>query len=181
MAGTHLSMTRQQKRTAFAEFVRDHQGALRSFVRTLGVPMDSVDDLAQETFLVAFEELDRFDEDRDFGKWLRGIARNLVRNELRKTARRARIVHEELTEHLLAQSEEDASGNYEDVDFRHLRDCLESLPAKSRELVAKRYEEEWNAPYLADQFGMSANAVRLSLMRIRSQLKTCIEGRVSHA
>ena len=174
-------MTPNQKRKAFAQFVRDHQGSLRSFIRMLGVQPDSVDDLAQETFLVAFEELDRFDDDRDFGKWLRGIARNLTRNEIRKSARRGRILDKELTEHLLAESEADqSSAGYEEYDFCALRDCLEQLPEKSRTLISRRYADEWKATFLADQFEMSATAVRLALLRIRGQLKLCIEKRLSH-
>ena len=170
------------KQSIFAQLVRDQQAHLRAFIQMLGVQPDSVDDLAQETFLVAFRELDSFDKERDFGKWLRGIARNLVRNEIRKTARRCRIIDEELTQHLLAQAEEGHSDEgFDDEDFRALRDCLESLPEKSRKLIAGRYADEWKAPFLADQMEMSANAVRLALMRIRQRLRGCIETRLSNA
>ncbi|MBK1876055.1 sigma-70 family RNA polymerase sigma factor [Pelagicoccus mobilis] len=172
----------KKKRSAFAKFVTEHQASLRSFLRVIGVHPDSVDDLAQETFLIAFKELDRFNQDEDFGKWLRGIARNLTRNEIRKSARRQRILHEDLTEHLLAESECDASdGQYEDVDFSALRDCLEGLPEKSRLLISGRYADEWNSSFLADQYNMTATAVRLTLMRIRRQLKGCIQKRIQNA
>ena len=92
----------------FTELVREHHVPLRAFIRSLGVRPEWVDDLAQEAFLVAYQELSSFDADRDFGKWLRGIARNLVRNEVRKHARRQRILHGELTEHLLSMR--DAEG-----------------------------------------------------------------------
>ena len=166
---------------AFAQFVREHQASLRSFLRVIGVQHDSVDDLAQETFLTAFRELDSFDTEEDFGKWLRGIARNLARNEMRKSARRSRIMDKELTKHLLAAAEQHHTDHkYEEYDFRALRDCLEQLPEKSRKLIAGRYADEWNATFLADQFQMTATAVRLALMRIRSRLKTCIETRISN-
>ena len=177
-----MAFKRDQKREDFAAFVREHQASLRSFLRVIGVQADSVDDLAQETFMVAYRELDRFDEDEDFGKWLRGIARNLTRNELRKHARRSRILNEELTEHLLAEAEHDhAQARFEDADLCALRDCLEQLPEKSRGLSAGRYQDEWKAAFLADQFQMTASAVRLALMRIRRQLKSCIETRLSNA
>ena len=146
----------------------------------LGVNADSVDDLAQETFLIAYRELDRFDRERDFGKWLRGIALNEVRNETRRNARRGRILHEDVTEHLLAVMQPDATEErFEPEDFRALRDCLECLPEKSRQLISGRYLDEWNASILADKFDMSATAIRLALMRIRRQLKTCIEERLA--
>lgn len=175
-------MKKDQKRAAFAQFVQEHQASLRSFLRVIGVRADSVNDLAQETFLVAFQELENFEEQRDFGKWLRGIARNLARNEIRKDARRGRIMDEELTDHLLAVSEKDHSDEtFEEHDFRALRDCLEQIPEKSRALISGRYADEWSSTILADQFEMSATAVRLALMRIRQQLKSCIEKRLSNA
>lgn len=170
------------KQEEFRAFVQEHQAPLRGFVRMLGVHTDSVDDLAQETFLIAFRELDRFDTDQDFGKWLRGIARNLVRNELRRNARRGRIMDEQVTRHLLAAAEsEPGEIGFEEDEFHALRDCLETLPEKSRLLIDGRYFDEWNASILADKFEMSAGAVRLALMRIRRQLSTCIKERITNA
>ncbi len=175
-------MNLSSKKKAFTAFVREHQASLRSFLRMIGVHPDAVEDLAQETFLVAYRELESFDADQDLAKWLRGIARNLVRNEIRKTARRSRILHTDLTDHLLCQAEEDgAEPRFEEHDFHALRDCVEQLPEKSRRLVEGRYADEWNATFLADQFAMSATAVRLALMRIRRQLRTCIEKRIANA
>ena len=177
-----MARNQSSKRREFASFVREHQASLRSFLSIIGVRADSVDDLAQDTFLVAYKELDRFDEDQDFGKWLRGIARNLTRNELRKDARRSRILNNELTEHLLAEADQDQnSSTYEEADLCALRDCIEQLPDKSRKLISGRYRDEWKASFLADQFEMSATAVRLALMRIRRQLKTCIETKIADA
>ncbi|QDV41152.1 ECF RNA polymerase sigma factor SigW [Stieleria neptunia] len=154
---------------------QQHQ-QLRSFVRTLGVAPDWVDDLAQEAFLVAWRERDSFDAQRDIGKWLRGIARNLVRNELRKDQRRKRILHERLSE-ILVGSPDDAAeaADWEQCRMPVLRDCVEQLAPKSRQIVAGRYGDGWMAPDLADHLGMTAAAVRQALMRIREQLKQCIE------
>ena len=104
-----MTEARAARDELFADLVRDHQASLRVFVRSLGVEPGWVDDLAQDTFVVAYRELDSYDPDRDFGKWLRGIARNLVRNELRKQGRHRRILHESLTQHLVAlvENEED--------------------------------------------------------------------------
>lgn len=160
----------------FASLVQEHQASLRVFVRSLGVEPDWVDDLAQDAFVVAYRELDSYDPDRDFGKWLRGIARNLVRNELRKQGRQKRILHEGLSQHLmdLAQQEE---GQVDDTQVSALRDCIEQLPRQSRELVHSRYYEGWDATVLADKFEMKAVTVRQTLLRIRRKLYVCINQR----
>ena len=105
----------------FEELVKEHHASLRVFVRSLGVAADWVDDLAQDAFVEAYRKLDTFDVNRDFGKWLRGIARNLVRNELRKENRHRRILHEGLTQHLLDLLEEEEGG---EVDHLVLAEVL---------------------------------------------------------
>ena len=57
---------------AFGRLVHMHQQALRAFLRRLGA-MDT-DDLAQETFVFAWEHIGRFDPARAFRPWLFGIA-----------------------------------------------------------------------------------------------------------
>ena len=159
----------------FTLLVAEQHRQLRSFVRTLGVDSEWVDDLAQEVFLVAWRELDSFDPERDIGKWLRGIARNLVRNELRKDQRRKRILHQRLSELLVRSQDDREATDWEQFRMSALRDCVEQLAPKSRQIVAGRYGDGWKAPDLADHLGMTAAAVRQALMRIRKQLRQCIE------
>lgn len=160
----------------FTQLVAEQHQQLRSFVRSLGVDLDWVDDLAQETFLVAWRERDSFDRQQDYGKWLRGIARNLIRNELRKQQRHKRLLHKGLTELLLSAAEpETDSEPWAASQIPTLRDCVEMLAPKSRQLVAGRYGDGWKAPDLADHFGMTPAAVRKALARIRQQLKECID------
>jgi RNA polymerase sigma-70 factor, ECF subfamily len=164
----------------FTQLVAQQHQQLRSFVRTLGVAPDWVDDLAQEVFLVAWRERDSFDSQRDIGKWLRGIARNLVRNELRKDQRRQRILHAGLTELLVRPLEGEAdAADWQQCRMPALRDCVEQLAPKSRQIVAGRYGDGWKAPDMADHLDMTAAAVRQALMRIREQLKQCIELRLA--
>ena len=164
----------------FAGLVEEHQASLRVFVRSLGVEPDWVDDLAQDAFVVAYQEMDAYDPGRDFGKWLRGIARNLVRNELRKQGRHRRILHEGLAEHLLDLGEKEED-HFDAGHFSALRDCVEQLPNQSRELVRSRYYEGWNASILAGKFEMKAATIRQTLLRIRRQLYQCISERIKEA
>ena len=66
----------------FEARVREHQAALRAFIRALGAEEAWVDDLAQEVFLVAHRRLNQFESGTDFGKWLRSIARYLDRKSV---------------------------------------------------------------------------------------------------
>ena len=173
-----MTEARAARDELFADLVKEHQVSLRVFVRSLGVESGWVDDFAQDAFVVAYREMDSYDPDRDFGKWLRGIARNLVRNELRKQGRHRRILHESLSQHLLDLAENEKDREVDVTQLSALRDCVEQLPGKSRELVRSRYFEGWDATILADKFEMKAATVRQTLLRIRRQLYQCVNQRV---
>lgn len=171
----------------YIDYVRANHAGLRAFIRSLGVDALWVDDIAQEAFIVAYQRMEEFDADRDFGAWVRGIARNLVINERRKTARRKRILSDNLTDVLVSSSSAD-----EDVDtgvdlgmgdrarakMAALRECLQKMPEKSQAMIKARYEENASAPDIAEQLDMKSAAVRKSLERIRTALRKCMEERL---
>jgi RNA polymerase sigma-70 factor (ECF subfamily) len=59
---------------AFGSLVRAHSQALRAFLRRLCGSHAEADDLAQEVFVFAWENIGRFDSTRAFRPWLFGIA-----------------------------------------------------------------------------------------------------------
>ena len=166
----------------FDDLVRAHQAGLRAYVRALGAQDAWVDDLAQETFLVAYRRFGDFAAGADFGRWLRGIARHLVLNERRKSARRSRLLQESIAD-VLAES-----GDTEQAEpvpaarlLQVMADCVGQLPARSRELLARRYAECTDASTLARALQLNAAAVRQTLVRSRAAVRRCIEGKLGEA
>jgi RNA polymerase sigma-70 factor (ECF subfamily) len=163
----------------FSTLVLDHQAGLRAFIRMLGADAAAVDDLAQETFLVAYRRLDEFDRTLPAGPWLRGIARNLVANQRRSLARWARLVRPGLDEAFdgAGQTDDQAERLHLDDLVGHLRDCVERLPAHARALIAARYgaDDEDSAAAAA---GRNANALRQALFRVRETLRRCLSDKV---
>ncbi|MGJ8692947.1 MAG: sigma-70 family RNA polymerase sigma factor [Thalassotalea sp.] len=165
----------------FTSFIRQYQATLRNYIRGLGVFSHAVDDIAQETFIVAYKELEKFDQSLDFGHWLKGIARNLVRNEIRKNARQARIMNDKLSLFLIDSFElnyEATVGEHQEIAA--LNECINNLPMKSKELLNYKYHKEHDSKEISTVIGMSATAIRLSLMRIRHKLKHCIDFRLGY-
>lgn len=168
----------ERVRSAFELLVVEHHVQLRAFVRSLAVDPDWVDDIAQEAFLTAYRDWKSFDSTRDFGKWLRGIAANIVRNELRKDARRQRILHTDVAELLLARHAE-LKEQPEPVAVEAVRECLSKLTPRHRDVVQARYRDGQTAPALAERFQMTADGVRQLLVRVRLQLRQCVELRTA--
>jgi len=76
---------------ALAEIVRRHQIVVRRFLRRLcGGDSANADDLAQETFLVAFDRLSSFRADSSLEAWLCGIAFRRHQSDVRGRLRRRR-------------------------------------------------------------------------------------------
>jgi len=173
-------MSQLSDKELFIEQVREHHARLRGFVRALGVAPMWVDDVAQEAFIVAYNRLSEFDHERDFGPWLRGIARNLVINERRKDARRKRILSDNLTDVLLSTSslpeeEDEEMGDRALEKMMTLRQCVKKLPEKSMALLRARYEDNLSAQDIAESMKMKSPAVRKALERVRIALRKCVE------
>lgn len=72
-------------RHAFGELVRRHQSAVRSTLRRLtGGNAAHADDLAQETFLLAYRNLKSFRQEAKFSTWLYRIAYNAFLADARR-------------------------------------------------------------------------------------------------
>lgn len=76
----------QDDRHAFSELVRRHQSSVRACLRRLTAGDQGLaDDLAQETFLLAYRNLRSFRQQAKFSTWLYRIAYNAFLAERRKT------------------------------------------------------------------------------------------------
>lgn len=163
--------------------VAEHLPALRGYLASLGAHGDLVDDLAQDVFLEALRDSSRYDQTRPFRSWLFGIARNLVRQELRKHRLAARVRCGPVAEYLLQRRAEE-TGDEGDRQLERaaaleaLRHCLGALADRSRRLIALRFGERHTSGRIAEILTMKASAVRTALMRARATLRRCIQARL---
>ena len=69
-----IAAARAGSDAAFERIVARHQKAVRGFLRRLGGDPSDADDLAQDTFVTAWTQLDRFRGQASVRSWLCGIA-----------------------------------------------------------------------------------------------------------
>jgi len=80
-----LAVLERDDRRAFEQLVDRHQSQVRTVLRRLTRgDMALSDDLAQETFVLAWRNLSRFRFEAKFSTWLYRIAFNAWRSEARK-------------------------------------------------------------------------------------------------
>ncbi len=166
---------------AYAEIVRDHQSDVRRVVACALRDIAASEELVQQVFIDAYLQLDRFEAGRDLGAWLRGIARNKVREELRRRGREDRRM-EAYRHHLEARLADDEAAERHDDDLRTaLLACREGLTEPTRRALDLRYEKAMAFAEIADAIDRTVAATRQLLQRARLSLRECIEGRLAQS
>jgi RNA polymerase sigma-70 factor (ECF subfamily) len=164
-------------RDAYSEIVAEHQDMLLAYAAFRLPDAALVDEVVQQTFIRAYEQLRDFQVDKDFGIWLRSICRFMILAEL-KRATRDRQNKDNYQEHLKVRLLGEAlqrgeSQGDEDV-LRRLKGCLGRLQQSARSLVTLRYQELLKVEEIAGRLGQSATWVATTLFRVRETLRKCI-------
>lgn len=165
---------------SFGLIVAKYQTRLRSYMLTRAPNSNHAEDLAQNTFITAFEMLDKFAPNRDFEAWLFGIARNLVRREWDNAGREERhrppileLLKTRLAERATADTPAQPSRLIE-----ALRNCIGRLTERKHEIVKLHYENRDTIAEIALKMGNQPATVGATLFQIREQLRDCIKMRL---
>ena len=169
----------QPEELDFEAILRETQPRIRAYIAGMGIASHEVDDVAQDVYLELYRGLDRVPPGVAPERWLKGIARNLCLNHIRRSARRGRLHREAIIE-ILAQTnwEGDEPGMYDSVQ-QALEGCYNKLPDQSRRMLVMRYQSDLPSADIATAFESTAEAVRVALYRIRAGLKDCISRRLA--
>lgn len=163
---------------AYAELVRQHQGEVWRAVAGMLLDTQQTEDLVQRAFIQAYRQLHRFQPGRDFSPWIKEIARNTARQEIRGRSRERRRL-EHYHNQWLALAESEGNNDREDRLSGALDACVNELPSFSSKLVKLRYEEAADFAEIARRIGRSVEATRQQLARIRLSLRDCIQKRLA--
>ena len=79
-----------------AALVKTHQGQIRAFLRRLTRNSALADDLAQDTFLRAFQNMDKIQDGTKTKSWLFQIAYRIFLDHIRKAKRRQNLADENM-------------------------------------------------------------------------------------
>ncbi len=160
----------------FEILVREHEAMLTLYLRSALDDAAAVDDIFQETMLVAWRRLDDFDRSRPFGPWLRGIAHKLVLAHSRKSRRRGIVCNDTVLlriEEQLAHIHERAGDTLEEKTAE-LAECMRRLPHDQRRAVELRYGAAQTPDQVAAALDISREALKKRLQRARAQLLDCL-------
>lgn len=160
-------------REAFGQLVARYQSPVCALAYSACGDISRSEDLAQETFIIAWRKLADLKEPAKFKPWLFGITRNLANNNCRQQFRNPLAGAEPLDESLMTPAtvtnpSELAIGKEEEgILWR----SLENIPEAYREPLVLFYREQQSTERVAAALDLSEEAVRQRLSRGRKLLQ----------
>ena len=131
---------------------------------------EDAEELTQDVFLKAFQQLSSFKAESSFSTWIYRIATNVAISAVRKkkndTIRLDESVFFNLSESQVDEALEDES----EEQLQRLQRAMEKLEADERALVTLYYMEEKPLSEVAFILGMTEGNAKVKLHRIRKKL-----------
>jgi RNA polymerase sigma-70 factor (ECF subfamily) len=172
---------------AFEQLFERHRTLVYRFAYQLSGRRDDAEDLVQEAFVRAYENLERYRDEAKFTTWLLRIVSNLCTDQRRMSTRRLALEQQEATgalDWMTANTTDDPVGNLEnDRRVDALRRALAALPIHHRTAIVLRDVEERGYDDIAAVIGCSIGGAKLRVLRARRALRERVQpilGETSH-
>ena len=167
----------EDDRHAFAELVRRHQSAVRACLRKLTNGNHALaDDLAQDTFVLAWRNLKSFRQEARFSTWLYRIATNCWLAQARK--RREELLGDR--DGLVADGDPDAAEDPSEATGDHARSAtlkldlaraIRVLSEPERAAIVQCYDNDLSHEEAAYVLGMPVGTVKTHIYRAKQKLR----------
>jgi len=170
-----VARIRKGDRDAFSLLVDAYKAPVFNLTYRMTGNREDADELAQETFVRAYANLDKFQSDQMFFTWLFTISLNVIKNHLRRQAVWGKLV----TSGKSAPDMQDPGSNPENdllekEEQRQLQQALLGLPYDQREVLTLRLYEDLSFTDIADICRLPESTVKMRLYRALEKLRTLI-------
>ncbi len=161
---------------AFEQLVREHMNSVLGLAYNYVGNFSTAEDIAQETFVQAFQSMSSLRDGARFKVWLLRIARNKAIDVIRRAPHCVSLDQDrELHREVLgksASSNEDAACPFSEDDL--LR-ALKLLREDYREIFVMKHVDNLSYKEISAILGMTVSAVGEKLYRVRSMIREKLE------
>lgn len=170
----------------FAKLQKKYRSVILALIRRMIKDEDDVQDLVQETFIKAFNNIDKFQFGYTFSSWIYRIASNNCIDFLRKK----RISFISIDKPISSSDDEDMTMEIEDKEYmpdlsilndekvNALRKAIDELPINYKEIIHLRHNEELDYQEISDKLNMPLGTVKAHLFRARKMLYESLKNKV---
>ncbi len=160
---------------AYEQLFDRHRVAVYRFAYQMTSRRDDAEDVVQEAFVRAYQNLHRYRDEAKFTTWLLRIVTNLCTDQARMTQRRTALEQQEAAgalDWMTSGDIEDPVNNLE-ADRRKvaLRKALNALPVHHKSVIILRDIEAREYSDMAAILGCTVGGAKLRVLRARRALK----------
>ncbi len=155
-----------------------YRAELTAYARSLLGNYAAAEDAVQEAMLVVVKKFDQFQEGTSMLAWCRSIVRLEVLRMKQQRQREQSLAERLLDDAIDAAFEEFQTAQRSDDADRwrqSLEHCLEQVPQRGRNVLKSRYVDELSYQQIGERAGMTLEAVRKALFRLKRQVRACVE------
>ncbi|MDG2221728.1 MAG: sigma-70 family RNA polymerase sigma factor [Rubripirellula sp.] len=167
-----------EKRDRVIKAALDCRVELIGYARSLLGNYAAVDDVVQEALLVVFRKYDQFQEGTSMLAWCRSIVRIEVMRAKQRHHRERSLAERLLDDAIDAAFDEFQMARQRDEaesSREVLRSCLERVPERGQGVLRARYADDLSYQQIGERLGMTIEAVRKALFRLKKQVRACVE------
>ena len=165
-----LAAARGGDHSAFAALVRQHEKSVYSVAWRLMNRVDLAEDIAQDTFLQLYRNLDRIVSAAHLRFWLLRVATHFSLAQLRRVQP---IAVAELPEIMDESEGPEAS---DPALARRLRAAVATLPPVPRAVMLLRYQEDLDLAEISEVLEIPINTVKSHLRRSLHSMRAQLQG-----
>ena len=160
---------------AFELLFERHKALVYRFAYQMRGRRDDAEDMVQEAFVRAYQNLDRYRDEAKFTTWLLRIVSNLCTDQSRMNTRRTSLEQKQASDGLdwmTVGTFENPLENLE-ADYRRtvLRKAIAALPVHHRQMIVMRDIEEREYSEISEVLGITIGGAKLRVLRARRALR----------
>lgn len=161
---------------AFSELVERYQSLVYTVVLRMVKNKEQAEEVAQDTFVKAYQSLDKYRGDAKFSTWLYTIA---YRKSLDVIKAAKRMITSEIIEDISEGEMElvnDALGYLQNKERKQvISDSIMKLPEDEAAIITLYYFEEKSVKEIVEIIGLTADNVKIKLYRSRKKLYSILK------
>jgi RNA polymerase sigma-70 factor (ECF subfamily) len=162
---------------------KKYKRVISSLIRRMVKDEDDIDDLTQETFIKAYNALNKFQPGYAFSSWIYRIASNTCIDFMRK--KRFNFVY---IDQPIKNDEDEQYIEIEDTSYQPdteylinerkniLKNAIDALPENYRTIIRMRHEEDLDYKEISTLLDLPLGTVKAHLFRARKLLLNALQG-----
>lgn len=166
-----IKAARRGDPSAFEALVRSVQRPVYGLCLRLLRTEAEAAEVAQETFLRAYQNLGKYDETRPFDLWVLAIARNLCLDLLRRRSKHSPDPIDDFKETLASDGPSVLDKAIAEQQRLTLEGAVSLLPPDDREVLALYYVQKRTTKEIAQVMGVAPGTIMARLFRAREKLR----------